>query len=92
MNTEAAVVINSSFPSTIVTSAAAAAAAVAVAAEVEVIKTAESMLTNLDQQSILDFDKYALFLFFFISVLCIAVFFHTLCTYISVCVLTFVLH
>ncbi|XP_047961973.1 tryptophan aminotransferase-related protein 2-like [Salvia hispanica] len=57
VNTEAAVVINSSFPSTIVTSAAAAAAAVAVAAEVEVIKTAESMLTNLDQQSILDFDK-----------------------------------
>ena len=77
VGTEAAVVIDSSVPSTV-------AASVAVAAEVEVIKNTESKLTNLDQQCILDFDKYALFLFFFISVLwslflCIGVFFHTLC-------------
>ena len=58
---EAAVVIESSVPSSV-------AASVAAAAEVEVIKTTESKLTNLDIQTIpiLDFDKYVEFLFFFI--------------------------
>lgn len=46
MSNKAAVVIDSSVPSTVV--ASVVAAAVAVAAEVEMIKTNKSMLTNLD--------------------------------------------
>ncbi|KAL1539335.1 L-tryptophan--pyruvate aminotransferase [Salvia divinorum] len=57
VSTEAAVVIESSVPSPV--AASVAAAAVAVAVEVEAIKTTESMLTNLDLEtvSVLDFDK-----------------------------------
>lgn len=72
VSTEAAVVIESSAPSQV---AASVAAAIAVAAEVETIKTTESMLTNPDLSvPILDFDKYALFLFFFIfAIVCLMI-------------------
>ena len=67
VSTETAVVIESLVPSP-VAAAYVDAVVMVVATKVETIKTTESMHTNLNLQSIpiLDFDKYALFLFFFI--------------------------